>query len=821
MAFTPQTTTHSEHFTIADEHYDQETTPTARLPGATWYKPSTGLFYMWTSGDWKVMTASTAMKVVATATGTNSVELVRANIADNDFFRILAGGTASNAGFAEIATADDGTEPIHIRQYTGTFSTLKRTATLLDESGNTSFPVNMTVGGEAAIKGSALKVQRDGSDTQYIQIDEDRSLATAPTVTSFSDVGNAKPLRIGSTTNTNNDTPTSGIVGVNLNVLGNDIVEVKSYEIVANRNINFMNHALISNTDGSGSNIDHIWHDDGANAWNFVTDGTYKQSGNSRINAGSIVLNNGITNGNWDGFKLSTTSTMGVADLTQAAVSIKQVYQGDNTPTADRVLRGVYTSITDSSTGNNTSDKERYVRGLETYTNITGDSTRNIAMQNFADSRKSSGTMIELKGSYNVARDYSKDGVTAKNVYGSMSYGIKGKYGTDTDSNLSNLFGAYNKVYTESDYTKTITYARGTYSEVEINGTDDVHFNSAEAYKAVIDNNKAATNVDNTYLFRGVYEGPVTANGYAWGVYIDTNVGNYFNGYIKTDHGLLSSTLTTANGQQLVLNAGEGSNKVSGQTGEFLYVNAEEGLNVSTPDRAHSNWQSGYSVETAVLRGDILSLGNTQVYAHGDDRVRLKPDTAGGNVAIRFDSNQNYNSDYGWIKYFDDNNTYNKWGDGAENSALVIGVTNDGQNSDSDVVALESPAGIFLNAPDVYVGDKTTLKNFSANDVYVGGTLTEASDKRLKENVETINNALDKVKKLRGVEYNKIDRPDIKEIGFIAQEVEEIVPEIVKTDAEGMKSVSYQRTVALLTEAMKEQQKEIDELKTIVNSLIK
>ena len=86
----------------------------------------------------------TATAVVNTVTGTNSAELVRGNMADNDQFRILVGGTATNTGFAEIATADDGTEPIHVRQYTGVFTTLVRTATLLDGSGNTSFPGTVT-----------------------------------------------------------------------------------------------------------------------------------------------------------------------------------------------------------------------------------------------------------------------------------------------------------------------------------------------------------------------------------------------------------------------------------------------------------------------------------------------------------------------------------------------------------------------------------------------------------------------------------------------------------------------------------------------------
>lgn len=65
----------------------------------------------------------------------------------NDQWRIHGRSTADNAGYLEIATADDGNEPIYFRQYTGIFSTLKRTLTLLDGSGNTSMPGSLTVAG--------------------------------------------------------------------------------------------------------------------------------------------------------------------------------------------------------------------------------------------------------------------------------------------------------------------------------------------------------------------------------------------------------------------------------------------------------------------------------------------------------------------------------------------------------------------------------------------------------------------------------------------------------------------------------------------------
>jgi len=90
--------------------------------------------------------AATASKVVVTVANNNTEALVQGTMGSNDYFRIAIGG-ASNAGWAEIATGDDYNEPIYVRQYQGSFATLKRTATLLDASGNTSFPGTVTATG--------------------------------------------------------------------------------------------------------------------------------------------------------------------------------------------------------------------------------------------------------------------------------------------------------------------------------------------------------------------------------------------------------------------------------------------------------------------------------------------------------------------------------------------------------------------------------------------------------------------------------------------------------------------------------------------------
>ena len=65
-------------------------------------------------------------------------------IGGNDFWRVAGGATSTDSGYLELATGGDANEPIYVRQYTGKFATIKRTATLLDGSGNTSFPGQVT-----------------------------------------------------------------------------------------------------------------------------------------------------------------------------------------------------------------------------------------------------------------------------------------------------------------------------------------------------------------------------------------------------------------------------------------------------------------------------------------------------------------------------------------------------------------------------------------------------------------------------------------------------------------------------------------------------
>lgn len=99
-----------------------------------------------------------------------------------------------------------------------------------------------------------------------------------------------------------------------------------------------------------------------------------------------------------------------------------------------------------------------------------------------------------------------------------------------------------------------------------------------------------------------------------------------------------------------------------------------------------------------------------------------------------------------------------------------------------------------------------------------GLPIRTTSDGRLKINITPLQNSLDKILQLQGVEYDRTDY-ETHEIGMVAQEVEKVIPDLVKEDSEGTKILEYQNLTAVLVEAIKEQQEQIDSLKQTVQEL--
>lgn len=86
------------------------------------------------------LTLNSGGNIYINQTSATSLQFIRFMAGDNDYGRIAFGATGNNVGYLEIATADDGSEPIYLRQYTELFINKVREAVLLDSSGNTQFP---------------------------------------------------------------------------------------------------------------------------------------------------------------------------------------------------------------------------------------------------------------------------------------------------------------------------------------------------------------------------------------------------------------------------------------------------------------------------------------------------------------------------------------------------------------------------------------------------------------------------------------------------------------------------------------------------------
>ena len=144
----------------------------------------------------------------------------------------------------------------------------------------------------------------------------------------------------------------------------------------------------------------------------------------------------------------------------------------------------------------------------------------------------------------------------------------------------------------------------------------------------------------------------------------------------------------------------------------------------------------------------------------------------------------------------------------------------------------------YINVTSTYIDfvldSAVDMRLYNNGTLHVEGDViaysTTISDERLKDNVTTIQNPLDKIKALRGVEYtwNAGSRNGKRDLGLIAQEVEEVIPEIVHEhelpliDEESgtvYKTVDYEKMIAVLIEGMKEQQEQIDSLKAEIEVL--
>ncbi len=194
----------------------------------------------------------------------------------------------------------------------------------------------------------------------------------------------------------------------------------------------------------------------------------------------------------------------------------------------------------------------------------------------------------------------------------------------------------------------------------------------------------------------------------------------------------------------------------------------------------------------------------------------------------------------------------------AQKDNWYVGVRNETTQSATDFYiglnSYETGAKLMIeNDGSVKIGSTaaTTYRLRVTGNVYSTGSYYH-SDLRMKKDINTISSALSKLDKIRGVYFDwnteviknmrksevtdnqddlgneqveqveqveqdiQTEFPETQQIGVIAQEVEEVVPEAVYTDSDGLKAVDYAKLVPLLIQAIKEQQQQIDELKAVI-----
>ncbi|MES2776082.1 MAG: tail fiber domain-containing protein [Bacteroidota bacterium] len=231
-----------------------------------------------------------------------------------------------------------------------------------------------------------------------------------------------------------------------------------------------------------------------------------------------------------------------------------------------------------------------------------------------------------------------------------------------------------------------------------------------------------------------------------------------------------------------------------------------------TPDFfIKGNSKAVFNTDTALFNTNFVGIG-TNTPTTSAAGLSLKNNIS-GYYGMYIDGGTNGQPFYGyaingsakaWTTFNDVNNNWELNYGGVR---ISVGSTGNVGIGASPSVTAKLDVGGTIHALNL-AGGATTLSTDAS-----GNIIRTPSDATLKNKVADISNALTKVMKMHGVTYNFIDENRFggnRQMGFLAQELEQVVPEAVSSGGE-YKSVNYQVLTALLAEAMKEQQQQIDE----------
>ena len=386
--------------------------------------------------------------------------------------------------------------------------------------------------------------------------------------------------------------------------------------------------------------------------------------------------------------------------------------------------------------------------------------------------------------------------------YNSMHSNTTGRYNTANGCQAlySNTVGSFNT-------------ANGYYALYHNSGVEAVseagNDNTANGAFALYNNTIGYSNTANGYY--ALYSNKAGSNGVAIGEFSQENVNNstdiFNNANTSVGYGSLKGGTDPSNNTGNYNSAFGYQALSSNTTGSYNTANGDSALSSNTTgnnntaigsNTMHSN-TTGYN-NTAngyfALSSNISGSHNT---ANGFQALYSNT-TGRGNVALGYEAGY---QETGSNKLYIENSASSTpliWGDFANDQVVINGNASDNSNNRT----------FFSNGP---AGGTTAWYN--------------DSDRRLKKNISTIENALEKVNKLRGVNYKWKDsktHSDGLQMGFIAQEAEKVIPEVVD-NSDDHYSMQYAPITALLVEAVKDQNKEFrsqnKELKKRVEQLEK
>ena len=220
----------------------------------------------------------------------------------------------------------------------------------------------------------------------------------------------------------------------------------------------------------------------------------------------------------------------------------------------------------------------------------------------------------------------------------------------------------------------------------------------------------------------------------------------------------------------------------------------------------------------------IQSPGSGKVYLNGN--VGIGTASPLWEFEVHWDAASNINP-IGLFKTTGANSAAALRFENANNNHFNLGITSSGEFAIGEYNKNISLSGDFLritNTGNVGIGttDPGSYKLYVAGNAFTTGAWV-SSDARWKKNVEPLENSLNKVTQLQGVHYewNIEQYPEKgfdegRQVGLIAQEVEKVIPELVRTNEDGYKSLSYEKLSVVLIEAVKELKAENEALKILV-----